>query len=109
VQRHRLKHLPAALVHAREIKKYVASDSIADKLKALEAIVLKVLWTTEKEKSWTATLGASRELRGILDLCIRLKEVAELEQDLAKLEAVVEERLAGEEARRQFSIVRGGP
>lgn len=72
LRRHKLEHLPTALVRAAEAEQTTRGESLLDQVRRLQARSTTILDKAEHTGDLRATLAALRELRGVLDLFGRL-------------------------------------
>lgn len=80
--RHRDRHLPVTLAHAKEARETVMGENLMEEARSLHARAVGILEKAEKAGQLETALKAIREVRGILEL-------------LAKLDGQLEDRGVG--------------
>ena len=91
--RHHDEHLPAALIRARQADETAAADDLLGQVRTLRGHALDILAATKagEDKDYRVALGAIRELRGCVELFVKVRE----SQDLAERLDALEERVGG--------------
>jgi len=72
VYRHKVEHLPARLLKAREVEEAARADDLLDQVKDLQAHALDILERAEKAGDLRTALAAISQARGNLELLGKL-------------------------------------
>ena len=72
VYRHKIEHLPAHLLKAREVEEAARADDLLEQLRHLQAHTLDILERTEKAGDLRIALAAISQARGNLELLGKL-------------------------------------
>ena len=89
VQRHRAEHVPVELTAAKRAEDAAGADDLLGQVRDLRRHALEILTATKagEDKDYRVALGAIRELRGCVELFVKVRESQELEGRVATLEA----------------------
>ena len=79
LMRHRDRHLPVTLAHAKEARETEMGENLMEQAKSLHARAFKILERAEAAGQLETALRAIREVRGILELLGKLD--GQLEKD----------------------------
>jgi hypothetical protein len=72
VYRHKIEHLPAQLLKAREVEEVAQADDLLDQVRNLQAHALDILERAEKAGDLRTALAAISQARGNLELLGKL-------------------------------------
>jgi len=99
VQRHRAEHVPVELTAAKRAEDATGADDLLDQVRTLQGHALDILTATKggADKDYRVALGAIRELRGCVELFVKVRE----SQDVAARVAALEARLSDQKATTQ--------
>lgn len=89
LKRHKRDHIPAALAAAKQAEDVAAADDLLGQVRALRGHAMDILMATKEadEPDYRTALSAIREVRGCIELFVKIREAEQLEERVAALEA----------------------
>ena len=74
--RHRDNHLPAELLKAREARQIIEGDNLLAEVRRLYAQAWEMLDTSKGAGDYRTAIMAAREIRGVLELLVKMRALA---------------------------------
>ncbi len=88
VLRHHDEHVPAELLAAREVDDAARGDDLLAQVRDLQGHAMDILTVTKDAEApdYRTALAAIRELRGCIEVFVKIREAEEMEERVAALE-----------------------